>query len=538
MNKKIGAIALIFSIIWNSSNAQVEKQVEVTKSYIPEIVSATKLRLEPDMSDTVRLYPEIEYSITPKSIKTTLATQPYKPATVTYWEFNRPQTTYVKVGAGVPWASIADIYISNSNPNTNYFVGYLNHNGHYTKIKNDYADKLSSLNSQNRVGFSAGTYLRDRVLTGEIAYDFDIWSRYATSEPLVAHPTYQTISTKGNFGDKFTNFSKLNYNISLGADYLWNRRNDGNMNIEFSTKFGGEINSGILIAEVGYGYISGSDNYANNNFIADVIYKFDLNSWKFDIGARYIYDKINKSTDNYLIPQLFIRNPNNSKIQPFISIGGEQSKNNYGSLTKENPYILEGLYMEHSSITYDFRGGIAGILEQDRFSYNLAVGYKTISNALYWALIENNNDNYYISQCESLQSLFADLDFEYRPTGDLKFKFGGLLSNYTASKDTDFALGRPQSTLYLGAEYKIRGAIYGINFNLEGKSYTSLIKDGVASQVKISPNVKLSAYGEWVLKSDLSIFAEINNITNSKIYRWMGYKEYGIGVMAGVKMQF
>ena len=41
--------------------AQVTKQVEVTKTYVPEVSKAVKLPIVPDMTDTVRLRPEIDY---------------------------------------------------------------------------------------------------------------------------------------------------------------------------------------------------------------------------------------------------------------------------------------------------------------------------------------------------------------------------------------------------------------------------------------------------------------------------------------------
>ena len=37
--------------------AQVTKQVEVTKVYVPEVSKAVKLPIVPDMTDTVRLRP-------------------------------------------------------------------------------------------------------------------------------------------------------------------------------------------------------------------------------------------------------------------------------------------------------------------------------------------------------------------------------------------------------------------------------------------------------------------------------------------------
>ena len=96
--------------------AQVTKQVEVTKVYVPEVSKAVKLPIVPDMTDTVRLRPEIDYTVTPSALATNLSTEPFRPASVTYWEFNRPRPLYLKVGAGAPLNSVLDLYASTQNP--------------------------------------------------------------------------------------------------------------------------------------------------------------------------------------------------------------------------------------------------------------------------------------------------------------------------------------------------------------------------------------------------------------------------------------
>ena len=90
------------TLLW----AQVEKQVEVTKAYEPTLEQATKLPIAPNMTDTTQLRPEIDYTITPLTLQTTLATRPIRPAQLTYWEFNRPRPFYLKAGVGVPLQSV------------------------------------------------------------------------------------------------------------------------------------------------------------------------------------------------------------------------------------------------------------------------------------------------------------------------------------------------------------------------------------------------------------------------------------------------
>ena len=127
-------IAALAALLPRMAAAQVEKQVEVTKAYVPRVESAQKLAIEPDMTDTTHMRPEIDYTVTPLSLRTTLATRPIRPATVTYWEFNRPLPFYLKVGAGYPLNSVLDFYASTQNPSTGYVLGYVNHEGRFAKM--------------------------------------------------------------------------------------------------------------------------------------------------------------------------------------------------------------------------------------------------------------------------------------------------------------------------------------------------------------------------------------------------------------------
>ena len=121
--KRVIFAAFVLAALPRLAAAQVEKQVEVTKAYVPRVEGASKLPVEPDMTDTTRLRPEIDYSITPLSLRTSLTTRPIRPATVTYWEFNRPLPFYLKAGAGYPLNSVLDFYATTQNPSTGYLMG-------------------------------------------------------------------------------------------------------------------------------------------------------------------------------------------------------------------------------------------------------------------------------------------------------------------------------------------------------------------------------------------------------------------------------
>ncbi len=552
MNRKALVIALIFSIISLPLVAQVNKQVEVTKSYIPQIEPATKLTLEPDMSDTVRLSPEIDYSVTPKTIETTLSSRLYKPATVTYWEFNRPKRFYAKAGVGYPLSSVADFYVSSSNPNTNYFVGYLNHEGEYNKIKNDYGDKLSALNSQNRVGLAGGIKLAERALEGEFNYDIDTWSRYATLNSITPRPLYQSVALQGRYGDEFIDFRSWNFSVDVDAKHFWSRESHNTL-LGVGANVGKDLSSGRLLVSLDYDYVGGSYNYLNNSVMLGATYLFTTGDWSWEVGGKYCYDALSLESEgknkSYILPHFVLRGNLSTKIQPFLEVLSEFNRNNYYSLVDCNPYVLEGFAADQNSIEYDIRAGIQGAIgRKEKVSYRLFASYSLAENARFWTLHEDYTSsteaaNYYSALFGRLYSFTVGGDFEYRPIGGLKFDFGLSATSYSAEKMSGVSVARPYAGAYLGAEYSHNRFKLGVSADLKGVSYTTLYVTDAAgvsstSNIQLPITVNLKAFAEVEIKEDIVVFVEGRNLANSKLYEWMGYRENGIGAMAGVKLQF
>ena len=210
-------------------NAQVEKRVEVSKAYVPSVEHATKLAVRPNMVDTAAIQPEIDYSITPLTLETQLATRPIRPATITYWEFDRPLPFYLKAGAGYPLNSALDLYVSTQNPDIGYALGYINHDGRYGRIPYTPDGDHSALWMDNRVGVAAGKYIGRHVLEGEVSYRNRIIDRYGLF-PDPDFPTFDNgnrrvigdLQGKIRIGDDFNDLSRTNFNVEVTAGNWWN----------------------------------------------------------------------------------------------------------------------------------------------------------------------------------------------------------------------------------------------------------------------------------------------------------------------------
>ena len=398
--KKLLLAALLLAALPRMGAAQVEKQVEVTKAYVPRVGSAAKLPVEPDMTDTTRIRPEIDYTITPLSLQTTLTTRPIRPATVTYWEFNRPQPFYLKAGAGYPLNSVLDFYASTQNPSTGYLIGYVNHEGRYADIENDFGGKYNSLRMYNRAGVAAGKYLGRHVLEGELSYDNRMFHRYGAwatpgldlgerdFEPGRMND-YGDARLNIRIGDDFQNLERTNFEVGVGGSLFFDHSERdfdaayGQTSLTACGRIARAFGRHMLSAGVGYDYLAGRRDLDGSNqqtIRAGLRYGIDGDVIRMEIGADFYHDRVESAADpdpivktgNYVIPYAhFDINLGTRSLKPFIEIDGDVRDNSFRSLAGANPFLSETAWLDRSSVDYNGRFGVGGTLGRDRFAYPL-----------------------------------------------------------------------------------------------------------------------------------------------------------------------
>ncbi|MBQ5715696.1 MAG: hypothetical protein IIV60_04985, partial [Alistipes sp.] len=206
------------------SMAQVSKQVEVEKDYTPSVGKAQKLAMVADMTDTMMMRPDIEYSFSPRSYETSLLTQNFKPATISYWDYARKRLLYVKAASGVPFVSEGDVYVSTYNKDRGYAMGYVNHSGDYRdRWAIDGVTKLNKNTAQmsNRIGGRGGLNVGRRMVELDIYGDQQLRHRYPTTGEKIR---FGELQGKLRFGDDFVDLDRWNFNVEVSGGMFYNNR--------------------------------------------------------------------------------------------------------------------------------------------------------------------------------------------------------------------------------------------------------------------------------------------------------------------------
>ncbi len=554
--KKLIIIFSAITLCASSLQAQVHREVEVTKAYVPTVSLHEKPLLEAQIIDTAYIKPDVDYSITPLSINSPLQTRPINPATVTYWEFNNPAIAQVKVGVGVPYSSLLQAYGATHNASVGYLAANIDHSGIYSAIENSFGQRVNATQALNSGALAGGLYLADRTLAADLSYSNDIFNNYAYEQSESPVIGYQSISTSLSFGDNFVDLSRFNFNVGFDYSHMWDRESNAENMVAMNAVAGKESTLGDIVAGVEYSHVNGDNGYKNSNFALGASLDRELSQWQLSLGLKYDFEK-NTSGEasnsyHYFLPQVSFKTSEFRAVSPFAQISSEVIRNDFATLSSVNPYIGAALAYK-SSVEYDLRAGIEGINSSSKLSYKLFVGYNIGVNSRYWGLniIEDPSsqtdiyDSYFDLQLASLTTTSINLDMRYRPSALFTLSFDASYNSYGQDDNLEYINSNPTFEGNVGVRFSKRKFSAGLTGGFESTrhfSVRSFYSSGSTSftsdEVELGAHFDLDAFMEWKQSDSMAIFIEGSNLFNSNLYPWPMYRGFGIGVMAGVKINF
>ena len=532
-------------------SAQVQKQVEVSKDYTPTVSTAQKLSIIPDMTDTVMMRPDVDYTITPRSFETSLMTENFRPATITYWDYLRSRPLYARAAAGVPLASEADLYLATYNKDRGYAMAYVNHWGDYRARKNLAGEKVTknTMEMDNRIGGRAGLFVGQRRLEVDLGADHRLRHRYPTTGEKIE---FGRADGKIRFGDDFTDLSRWNFNVEAEGSYFLDGVDVGDFNestvaasASVAKMLGGRH---ILRINVGYdgafGY-KALKAYKNNIISAGARYGLESNRFEFLLGADYYYDNVagSSASPHHIFPYLRMSWKDTSEgFVPFVEVDGELRRNDFASLMFVNPYlrgtsaVAEALAEQANETSYNGRIGFGGNLGGGIFAYDLSAELSLADNHLYWY---STGADYGFTDAYQ-HSLRIDASALLRPVGSFEAKvYAGV---YAWEHYAGYYSNRPNFNVGTSLSYTSRKIRAGVTLD-----YASAIKwmtlgdtlteDGkpTFTYTRTDGTLTLGVEVEWRINDHWAVYAEGRNLTGSKVYEWLNYYRSTPEGMLGVK---
>ena len=540
---------LLFSTF--ASQAQVQKQVEVSKDYTPTVSAAQKLAIQPDMTDTVMMRPDVDYTVTPRSFETSLMTENFRPATITYWDYYRARPLYARAAIGMPLSSEVDGYLATYNKDRGYAMAYVNHWGDYRARHNLLGEKVTrnTMEMDNRVGGRAGLFVGERLLEVDLAADHRLRHRYPTTGEKIE---FGRAGGKIRFGDDFTDLSRWNFNIEAEGSYFLDGVDVGDFNesnvaasAAVAKMLGGHHILRLLAGYDGtFGY-KALKSYKNNIFNAGARYGLESERFELMVGADYYYDNVKGATESphHIFPYLRLTWKDTTEgFIPFVEVDGELKRNDFASLMFQNSYlrgtsgVAEMLAQQANKASYNGRVGFGGNLGRGVFSYDLSAELSFADNHLYWY---STGADYGVASAYQ-HSLRIDANALVRPVGAFEAKvYAGV---YVWEHYAGYYSNRPNFNVGASLNYLSRKIRAGVNID-----YASAIKwmtlgdtlseDGLPqfTYTRTDGTLTLGIEVEWCINDHWAVYAEGRNLTGSKVYEWLNYYRSTPEGMLGVK---
>ena len=579
-----------------SALAQVEKQVEVTKDYAPEIGEKRKMDIAPNMVDTITLRPEIDYTITPRSFASALGTHRFNPATVTYWEYKRQYPFYLKLGAGYPLNTVGDIYAMSHRADVGYIMGYGNHYGQYSKLKYESGEKGElykdnrSMQMNNKFGVVGGKYFGRYTLMGDLSYSMDIYHRYPLrneyeedgTTPILEYKRrridYDDVKLLVSFGDTFADYRHLNFKVYAMAD-LYNDKSETfvegaryqQMNVAAGVSLAREITKrsacSIDVDYNGYYGLRDLKKYQNSLVGATILYRrrsgglVDMN-----VGVKLYYEhnpayETKKSKwHGFPVLNVSLNVGDKGRAVPYVEVDGRLINNSYYSLVKQNPYVAilgenGGVLQADKALPttelYNVRFGVSGHSASSKFAYRFYANMSFMTNALYWY---NVNQLFFdaVTAKRNIWSLCGAID--YKPISQLLITAqvkGSLYNNYAKIGEEYVGGAMPDIEAMLKVRYTHKKFTLGLSAELYGKTeWTTLynaklfdsesLLEPIYGKKSAPTSLNLSFYADWRVNKSWTLFAEGNNLLGDVLpmQHWVFYREMGASFTVGVKVQF
>lgn len=570
MNIRIIAAAVLLALTSGAAmgqtpedDRQLDRQVDVSRDYTPDVDKAMKIAIIPDINDTVALRPDLEYSITPNPWVTGFGVAAINPVRVSPGTYNPLRPFYLKAGGGAPGQTLFDIYASTTGVGGGHIGGYANHYGQYGKIKNDIGFKARGLHSTNSVGVFGKAFIGRRIaVEGELGFDYDLWSRYGQSVDIDAPGTFVAEDIKSKLqsysipraqvtlGNDFTDLSYFNFRIGAGTYVLSDRSDNKETGVNAFIELGQRFNVHNFIFKGEFdGAFGGDDRQGEIHRIYKFGLDYSIETEKFKLGAGADFaHKAHSGTNSksYVLPRFKILfNITDGSFIPYASLESSLVDNTYYNLTRVNPYINPDAGTAAVTRKYDIRGGITGSIASN-LMYNLYVGWGTHKDPVFFYT------DYSASPQTAVFGVIADkrmnvfsggVELDGRISGSFSTGLSGHFYNYSM-KNLGEASGLPKFDASLYLRYSCRekfnlrlaAELTGKRKFMEFASY-----DPAGSEpyyTKQDAAVDLSLEAEYFINQGFGVFLLGKNLGNSKIYRFNHYPDKGIGISAGVKLLF
>lgn len=551
MKKSIIYLSIVsFFLIGNNAVAQdtLSKEVQVVKPYEPSVSDAFKINKLPRISDTVKLIPQVKYSMQTKPLSPGYTVDPIKPAKMVGEPLTKLYNSYVTLGLGTKIMPSIEAYYNNLRSKEYSYGAYYKHLSSFAKVDISDDKRQDAGFHDNDLKFYGKKFLKNTIIQGDLGlksntiyhYGFDALKDTSLNKDDIKQ-NYMSLFLNADYKTNYIDSSHINYDFGFNLDYF----NDKFDNSDLSFKITGDINRIFTKEMVGVNFsiehhaVSEVIDSSGNTIVS-------INPWVGRFGKKFrVKAGINIFSDNrgdysntFYFPSGSVEyDIANHYLIPYAGVDGKLEINDYQYTVSQNPFVKPGLGLKNTDHKIILFAGLKGNFSSTTY-YNFRATYSLVDDMPFFVNNLQNTDSIgnmfdVIYDDVTIVSYFGELSVT--TSENLSFHLKGNYRNYTLDKEKK-AWHKPAFDLNFITRYNLKNKIIvKADLFLIGTRYAK-IDDNNFKELQSVIDINIGA--EYRYSKALSGFVQINNLLNESYYSWNYFPTYGFNVLAGLTYSF
>ncbi len=560
-------LAISINIIaQNNDTTIIDRNINIEKEYIPEIneAEAQKFNIktqEPNVPEA-----QFNYSTHASDVQPQSNFYPLDPQEQTKPKRKSQKKGYAELGFGYPINWSAELFYPLYNKKNTNFDLHLNHNGLYTKeIKlietdldlilrqaigrehqfnfgvnydNDFYNyygnapiQEDSLQTLHRINLLVGMQSTRRINGWGYRANLHYNGMFFHNMPANEHRIILDGEISKILGKKPLNigiFADVNIlNSQLSTLNFCDKREQSNLfELPSKAKIMSETNNSQLKTTAVIGLLPS--------------YDIVLDNLQFHLGAK-AYFSINKGRIFNAMPDVTINYNGGKVFSIYAGITGDYQIHTLSSTLKHCRYFdYTGAGLALNTYTpADFFAGfrlkpfLEGLMVDAHINYKFVYDDYFIHNII--DSVSNNYKNIFTADFSNTQILSTGARINYNHQNKYVAHAGVKYNYYIVADSTMTMVNRPTWEIEVGTEMTpIEGLAINADF-YTGLGYKAMLPTGI---VDLPNHFDLNLGAAYTFHEQCTVFAQFNNLINSKYQYFYGYENIGFNCLFGIKVTF
>lgn len=553
-------IGLLLLLISTSLFAQEEwvprDTFRVVKSYEPTLIDVNKISIQPEIDDTFKLDTKLDYQFFGKKLPVSFEVSPIAPARIKGEPLVKLYNGYARLAVGNALIPLAEVYYTNTR-SKDYALGV---HLKFERLKELEQIQASNMNKSHFEVFGK-KFWRNNTLAGKLAYDihdmnyygFHQMPRLNTELPpnKSLSQKYSRLSSQMQLKSTIKDSFNLRHQIDAEYHYMMNQQKEHENYFKIQGNLSQYQNSELYSVDMSLDY--NRYDYENESAILALRPQISTIGYNFRVNAGLgVYMNAKEDNKFHFYPLIEVKyNALGDIIIPYAGLKGEVKRNNYYTITSENPFVARDVRFYNTDERYNLYAGVRGTLSKS-VSFNLSGSKsKTENDYLY---VRRPVDNYILGQefyldFDEIETLKLKGELVYRLGEKIKVYALGEYFKYETNK-AEKAWHRPEVKISTSGSYNLNDKIIAkVDFFYWGSQYakgvgaittnsSGDILDRAYRVDKLAPIFDANFGVEYRYTKRLSAFIQFNNIAGVKYEKYQDYPLQGFHVWGGLTFGF